>query len=82
MFLTGILWQAEIAFKYYPGFKDLIDSIMERNDVSLYFISNELGNGYSSGRINLTNTEFVEPIFNTCIKLDCAKFGSRKYRIC
>lgn len=67
---------AEIAFKYYPGFKDLVDSIMERNDASLYFISNELGNGYSSGRINLTNTEFVEPIFNTCTKLDCAEFGS------
>lgn len=67
---------AEIAFRYYPGFKDLIDSIMERNDASLYFISNELGNGYSSGRINFTNTEVVEPFFNTCTKLDCAEFGS------
>ena len=67
---------AEIAFKYYPGFKNLIDSIMERNDASLYFISNELGNGYSSGRINFTNTEVVEPFFNTCTKLDCAEFGS------
>lgn len=67
---------AEIAFKYYPGFKDLVDSIMERDDTSLYFISNELGNGYSSGRINFTNTEVVEPFFNTCTKLDCAEFGS------
>lgn len=70
---------AEIAFRYYPGFKDLIDSIMERNDASLYFISNELGNGYSSGRINFTNTEVVEPFFNTCTKLDCAEFASRKF---
>lgn len=67
---------AEIMFKYYPGFKVFIDGVMERKDASLYFISNELGNGYSSGRINLTNTEFVEPIFNTCTKLDCAEFGS------
>lgn len=67
---------AEIAFRYYPGFKDLIDSIMERNDASLYFYSNKLDNGYSSGRINFTNTEIVEPVFNTCTKLDCAEFGS------
>lgn len=67
---------AEIAFKYYPGFKDLVDSIMERDDTSLYFYSNKLDNGYSSGRINFTNTEIVEPVFNTCTKLDCAEFGS------
>lgn len=67
---------AEIAFKYYPGFKNLVDNIMERNDASLYFYSNKLDNGYSSGRINFTNTEIVEPIFNTCTKLDCAEFGS------
>lgn len=67
---------AEIAFKYYPGFKDLVNSIMERDDTSLYFYSNKLDNGYSSGRINFTNTEIVEPVFNTCTKLDCAEFGS------
>lgn len=68
---------AEITFTYYPGFKDFINSIMERSDASLYFISNELGNGYSSGHINFTNTEVVKPFFDACTKLDCAEFGSR-----
>lgn len=67
---------AEIMFKYYPGFKAFIDGVMERKDASLYFISNELGKGYSSGRINFTNTEVVKPIFDTCTKLDCKGFGS------
>lgn len=67
---------AEIAFKYYPGFKDLIDSVMERDDTSLYFYSDKLNDSYSSGCISFTNAEIVEPVFNTCTKLDCAEFGS------
>lgn len=67
---------AEIAFKYYPGFKNLIDSVMERDDTSLYFYSDKLNDSYSSGCISFTNTEIVEPVFNTCTKLDCAEFGS------
>lgn len=67
---------AEIAFKYYPGFKDLIDSVMERDDTSLYFYSDKLNDSYSSGCISFINAEIVEPVFNTCTKLDCAEFGS------
>lgn len=67
---------AEIMFKYYPGFKAFIDGVMERGDASLYFHDNEITSNYSSGCINFTNTEIIEPIFDACTKFNCDEFGS------
>ena len=66
---------AEIAFKHYPGFKDFIDSLMEKDSASLPFDDNKLADGYSRGCINFTNTEIVKPIFDACTKFDCDEFG-------
>lgn len=66
---------AEIAFKHYPGFKDFIDSLMEKDSASLPFEDNKLADGYSSGRINFTDVEAVKPFFDTCNRLGCKVFS-------
>lgn len=66
---------AEIAFKHYPGFKDFIDSLMEKDSASLPFEDNKLADGYSNGRINFTDVEAVKPFFDTCNRLGCKVFS-------